>query len=238
MAIENGTYIKLSYTGSVNGVPFDTTDAEVAKTAGIFRENAMYGPSTVKVGAGHLLPGVDEDLAGKEIGKEYTLVVPAEKAFGEHKKEELKAIDKKAFEKKPELFERVKIEGRDGVVVNKVGSRYIVDFNHPLAGQDVAYVYTIEGVVEDGTEQLAGMIKLLTGRDMKVSAEDKTFVSIEIPAMMAMYNQNWLMTQYMVSQEAFLIFPEIENVKFIESFPRPNYKAEEESAPAEEQAAE
>ena len=36
MAIENGTYIKLSYTGSVNGVPFDTTDAEVAKTAEIY----------------------------------------------------------------------------------------------------------------------------------------------------------------------------------------------------------
>ena len=73
---------------------------------------------------------------------------------------------------------------------------------------------------------------------MKVDASDKTFVSIDIPAMMAMYNQNWLMTQYMISQEAFAIFPEIENVKFIESFPRPNYKTEEESAPAEEQAAE
>ncbi|ABN07318.1 peptidylprolyl isomerase, FKBP-type [Methanocorpusculum labreanum Z] len=238
MAIENGTYIKLSYTGSVNGVPFDTTDAEVAKTAGIFREKALYGPAVVKVGAGHVLPGVDEDLAGKEIGTEYTLVLPAAKAFGEHKTEEMKAFDKKTFEKKPEVFERVTIEGREGVVVNKVGNRYIVDFNHPLAGQEVSYVYTIEGVVEDGAEKLAGIIKLLTGRDMKVDAEDKTFVSIEIPAMMAMYNQNWLMTQYMVSQEAFAIFPEIENVKFVESFPRPNYKTEEESAPAEEQAAE
>ena len=238
MAIENGTYIKLSYTGSVNGVPFDTTDAEVAKTAGIFRENAMYGPSIVKVGAGHLIRGVDEDLAGKEIGTEYTLVVPAEKAFGEHKPEEMKAFDKKAFEKKPEVYERVTIEGREGVVVNKVGSRYVVDFNHPLAGQEITYTYTIEGVIEDGTEKLAGLIRLITGREMKVDATDKTFVSIDIPAMMAMYNQNWLMTQYMISQEAFAIFPEIENVKFIESFPRPNYKKEEESAPAEEQAAE
>ncbi|HJJ30165.1 MAG TPA: FKBP-type peptidyl-prolyl cis-trans isomerase [Methanocorpusculum sp.] len=234
MAIENGTYIKLSYTGSVNGVPFDTTDAEVAKTAEIYRENAMYGPATVKVGAGHVLPGVDEDLAGKEVGKEYTLVIPAAKAFGEHKSEEMKAFDKKAFDKKPEMYERVKIEGRDGVVINKVGSRYIVDFNHPLAGQDISYVYTIESVVEDGIEKLTGMIKLLTGRDMKVTAEDKTFISIEVPAMMSMYNQNWLMTQYMVSQEAFAIFADIENVKFIESFPRPTIKTES----AEEQAAE
>ena len=146
----------------------------------------------------------------------------------------MKAFDKKAFEKKPEMYERVKIEGRDGVVINKVGSRYIVDFNHPLAGQDISYVYTIESVIEDGTEKLTGMLKLLTGRDMKVSAEDKTCVTIEIPAMMSMYNQNWLMTQYMVSQEAFAIFADIENVKFIESFPRPTIKTES----AEEQAAE
>ena len=236
MAIENGTYIKLSYTGSVNGSAFDTTDIDVAKTAKIFRENAVYGPSVVKVGAGHLLPGLDEELAGKEIGKEYTVVLPAEKAFGEHKTEDMKAVDKKAFEKKPELFERVTIEGRDGVVVNKIGSRFLVDFNHPLAGQEVTYVYTIESIVEDGTEKLTGIIKLITGRDMKVDASDKTFVSIEIPAMMAMYNQNWFMTQYMISQEAFADFPEIQNVKFVESFPRPKAKTEEE--PAEVKAAE
>ena len=94
MAIENGNYVKLSYTGSVNGAPFDTTDAEEAKKAGIFRENALYGPVVVKVGAGHVLPGVDEDLAGKEIGQEDTVVVPPEKAVGEHKKDELKAVDK------------------------------------------------------------------------------------------------------------------------------------------------
>jgi len=31
----------------------------------------------------------------------------------------------------------------------------------------------------------------------------------------------------MISQEAFAIFPKIENVKFVESFPRPNVKTEE-----------
>ena len=36
MAIENGTYIKLNYTGTINGVAFDTTDAEAAKNANIF----------------------------------------------------------------------------------------------------------------------------------------------------------------------------------------------------------
>ena len=49
--------------------------------------------------------------------------------------------------------------------------------------------------------------------------------------MMAMYNQNWMMTEYMITQEAFGLFPEIESVKFVETFPRPNLKVDE---PAEE----
>lgn len=227
MAIQNGDYIKLTYTGSVNGSAFDTTDVEEAKKAGIFRENALYGPAVVKVGAGHVLPGVDEDLAGKEIGQEYTVVVSAEKGFGEHKKDDLKAVDKKVLPQKVAVLDRVTVEGREGVVVNKVGSRYLVDFNHPLAGQELTYTYKIESFVEDPTEKLAGVIRLFTGHEMKVSNAHASFVSIEVPPMMAMYNRNWMMTQYMITREAFDAFPEIESVKFVETFPRPEKKVEE-----------
>ncbi len=234
MAIENGTYIKINYTGSVNGVPFDTTDAEAAKNGKIFREGYTYGPAIVKVGGKHLLAGFDEDLSnGKEVGVEYQLTIPPEKAFGEHKADEMKAVDKKAFDHKPEMFERVVIEGREGNVVNKVGSRYVVDFNHPLAGQTIEYTYTIESIVEDPAECLAGMIKLLTNREMKIGTKHENFVSIEVPAMMAMYNQNWFMTQYMIMQEALELFPAIESVKFVESFPRPKIPEQPEAVEAE-----
>ncbi|HJK34078.1 MAG TPA: peptidylprolyl isomerase, partial [Methanocorpusculum sp.] len=109
--------------------------------------------------------------------------------------------------------------------------RYLVDFNHPLAGQEVTYVYKIEEIVEDPIAKLAGTIRLFTGREMKVSNAHKNFVSVEVPTMMAMYNQNWMMTEYMITQEAFGLFPEIESVKFVETFPRPNLKVDE---PAEE----
>jgi len=222
MVIEIGNYIKLTYTGCVNGVPFDTTDAEAAKKGHIFREGFNYTPAIVKVGAGHVLAGVDEDLVGKEVGKEYKVTIPAEKAFGEHKKDEVKAIDKKAFQKKPEVYEHVTVEGREGLVVNKIGNRYLVDFNHPLAGQAVDYTYKIEAVVSDPVECLEGTIKLITGREMKVNNAHENFVSIEVPAMIAMYNQNWFMTQYMIMQDAFVLFPKAESVKFVENFPRPN----------------
>ena len=62
------------------------------------------------------------------------------------------------------MLDRVTVEGREGVVVNKVGNRYLVDFNHPLAGQEVTYVYKIEEMVEDPIAKLAGTIRLFTGR--------------------------------------------------------------------------
>ena len=124
------------------------------------------------------------------------------------------------------MFDRVTVEGCEGVVVNKIGNHYLVDFTHPLAGQDLTYVYTIESVVEDPIEKLSGTIRLFTDREMKVSNAHKEFVSVAVPPMMAMYNQNWMMTEYMITQEAFALFPEIESVKFVETFPRPNLKAE------------
>ena len=143
----------------------------------------------------------------------------------------MKAVDKKAFDHKPELFERLTVEGREGVVVQKIGNRYIVDFNHPLAGQEVVYTFTIIEEVTDAAECLAGTIKLITGRDMKVGTKHENFVSVEVPTMIAMYNQNWFMTQYLIMQEALELFPNAESVKFVESFPRP--KAVEEPAAEE-----
>jgi len=233
MAIEKGTYIKLNYTGSVNGIAFTTTDAETAKKSSIFNEKTIYAPVIIKVGAGHILPGVDDELAGKEVGKEYTITLGPEKAFGLHKKEEVKAIDKKAFTNKPELFTEVVVEGRKGLVANKIGNRYIVDFNHPLAGQSVDYTFTIEGIVEDDCEKLAGIINQFTGLELKVEVTDSV-ITIDVPEMMAFSNHNWFMLQYMINTEAFTIFPDVKTVKYCESFQRPEEKKEEAAPAAEE----
>jgi hypothetical protein len=64
---------------------------------------------------------------------------------------------------------------------------------------------------------------------MKVSNAHTNFISIDVPPMMAMYNQNWMMTEYMITQEAFDLFPEIESVKFVETFHRSNLETDEEN---------
>jgi FKBP-type peptidyl-prolyl cis-trans isomerase 2 len=44
MPIQEGDFIRLSFSGYANGVLFDTTDEQKARDAGIYDENRTYGP--------------------------------------------------------------------------------------------------------------------------------------------------------------------------------------------------
>ena len=81
MAIKEGDFIKLSYTGTVNGAVFDTTDEETAKTADIHSPNAVYGPVTICVGQKHVIVGLDEELVGKKVGASGEITVPPGKSI-------------------------------------------------------------------------------------------------------------------------------------------------------------
>ena len=133
MAIREGDFIRLSYTGTVNGNVFDTTDEEAAKKAGIHSENAVYGPITICVGQKHVILGLDEELVDKEAGAEGEVTVQPDKAFGERDPKKIQSFPKSKFSEKPVRGMPVKIDEQgDGTVVDVIGSRVIVDFNPAL----------------------------------------------------------------------------------------------------------
>ena len=69
---------------------------------------------------------------------------------------------------------RINVEEQgEGVVVDVIGSRVIVDFNAALAGQTLTYHYKIEEIVTDPLEQIRGLIRLYAGKDMEVTLDDK-----------------------------------------------------------------
>ena len=159
MAIKEGDFIKLSYTGTVNGAVFDTTDEEAAKTAGIHSPNAVYGPVTICVGQKHVIAGLDEELVGKKVGASGEIEVLPEKAFGERDPKRIQSFPKNQFKEKPVRGMTVKIEEQgEGTVVDVIGTKVIVDFNPQLAGQTLTYSYKIEEKVTDPLEQLKGIV--------------------------------------------------------------------------------
>ena len=225
MAIKEGEFIKLSYTGKVGDNVFDTTFEEEAKKAGIFSENAVYGPVTICVGQKHVIAGLDEEIAGKKIGAEGTVTVLPEKAFGERDPKRIQSFPKNQFKEKPVRGMQVRLgEQGEGTVVDVIGSKVIVDFNAPLAGATLTYSYKIEEKVSDPVDKLKGLVKLYSGREMEVSMDDGKATVILPPGII--YDRRWLLWRGRIIHEAFEYTTEISEIVLLESFKRPEKKEE------------
>ncbi|HXX55641.1 MAG TPA: peptidylprolyl isomerase [Methanoregula sp.] len=225
MAIKEGDFIRLTYTGTVNGVVFDTTDEEAAKKAGIHSPEATYGPVTICVGQKHVITGLDEELAGKKAGAEGEVVVPPEKAFGEHDRKRVQSYPKNKFSEKPVRGMPIRIEDQgEGRVVDVIGSRVIVDFNPQLAGQTLTYSYKIEEKVSDPLEQFRGLVRLYAGRDMEISFDDGK-MTVTLPPGIN-YDRRWLLWRGRIIHEGFELIKGISEIVMVERFLWPEKKEE------------
>jgi FKBP-type peptidyl-prolyl cis-trans isomerase SlyD len=225
MPIKEGDFIKLSYTGSTDGRIFDTTDEESAKSAGIHNAAALYGPVTVCVGSRHVILGLDDELVGKEVGSEGDVTVPPEKAFGDRDPKRIQSFQKNRFKEKLVRGATVKVdELGEGMVVDMIGSRVIVDFNAPLAGQTLSYHYKIEEAVDGALERMKGLIRLYAGRDMEVAFDDGT-MTVTLPPGIT-YDRRWLLWRGRIIHEGFGLIPDIREITLLENFKRPEKKEE------------
>jgi FKBP-type peptidyl-prolyl cis-trans isomerase SlyD len=222
--IQEGDFIRLSYTGSYNGRVFDTTDEEKAKEADIHNPSATYGPVVVRVGNRHVILGLDDDLMGKETGYSGEIDIPEDKAFGAHDPERIESFPKSTFKEKPVRGTHVKVDEKgEGVIVDVIGNRVIVDFNHPLSGKTLHYTYTIEDIVGEETDQLNGLIQLYAGRDLDMGIADG-IVTITLPPGIT-YDRRWVLWRSRIIHEAFEAIPGIKEIVLMERFKRPEKDA-------------
>ncbi|MFC7070301.1 FKBP-type peptidyl-prolyl cis-trans isomerase [Halobaculum lipolyticum] len=185
--IQDGDFVRLDYTvrtateDDEEGRVVDTTRKEVAEEAGIDDDEYDFSPRTIVVGEGHVFGAVDEDLLGKEVGDTNTVTVPAAEAFGEFDPDDVRTV---SAEKIPEDDRypgaQVTIDGEQGYVETVIGGRSRVDFNHPLAGDDLEYEYEIVGLVDDDEEKAAGLIGMYLQETPEVRIETET-VEEEVP---------------------------------------------------------
>ena len=175
--LQKGDVVKLAYTARTvdGGQLVDTTDEEVAEDDGIDTEQQEFGPRTIVLGENHIFPDVEQDIYGKEVGDEGNVTVAAADAFGEYDEEEVRTVSK---DKIPEDDRypgaHVDIEGEHGHVETIIGGRARVDFNHPLAGEDVEYDYEILEEVTDREEKAQGIIQMMLDMELDVWFETDT----------------------------------------------------------------
>ncbi len=183
MAIKEGDFIRLNYTGKVQetGDIFDTTNKEVAEEAGLSTENKTYGAIPIAVGVGHVLKGLDKDIVGMEAGEKKTIEVKPEDAFGPRDPKAIQLIPMGEFKKqniKPQVGMSLTLEGHTGKIRSISGGRVTVDFNHEFAGKTLVYDVEVEKIIEDDLEKIYGIIELqypnpnIKPEDNEVKIED------------------------------------------------------------------
>jgi len=166
--LQRGDFVTVAYTARTveDGTLVDTTDPEVAEEEGV-GEDQEFAPRTIVLGEGHVFGAVEDDIVGKEVGDTGTVTVPAAEAFGEFEEDEVRTI---STDRVPEDDRypgaHVDIDGEHGHVETVIGGRARVDFNHPLAGEDVEYEYETVDEVED--------------REAKAQALMDTFLDIDL----------------------------------------------------------
>jgi FKBP-type peptidyl-prolyl cis-trans isomerase SlyD len=167
---QRGDFVTIAYTARTveDGTLVDTTDPEVAEEEGV-GEDQEFAPRTVVLGEGHVFGAVEDDIVGNEVGDEGTVTVGAAEAFGEFDQDEVRTV---SVDRIPEDDRypgaHVDIDGEHGHVETVIGGRARVDFNHPLAGEDVEYEYEILDEVEDREEKAQALLDTMLDIDLEM----------------------------------------------------------------------
>jgi len=176
--MKKGDFIELEYTGKVKDMDFvfDTTSEKEAKENNIHDARASYGPVVICIGQGHVIRGLDEQLEGKELEKKYHIEISPEQGFGKKNAKLIQLVATNKFIKQkinPMPGLQVNIDDMTGMIRTVSGGRTLVDFNHPLAGKELAYDFKINKIVKDDEKKLNALLKLqLNLKDVKVAIKD------------------------------------------------------------------
>ena len=145
--VKNGDYVQLHYTGSLeDGTMFDTSwDRE---------------PLEFLVGGGGIIAGFNDAVIGMELEDEKLVTLTPEQAYGE-RREDLKREFPKSMlgDRQVEVGEELRFASPYGPVTGKVltiePDKFLVDFNHPLAGKTLLFQIKIVGITDQPTQQPA-----------------------------------------------------------------------------------
>lgn len=156
--MEKGDNISVNYVGKYdNGTVFDTSLLTVAKEAGLYDANSTrtYEPLSFVVGAGQMISGFDNGVLNMTVGKEKTLKLSPEEAYGEYNQEYLIPVPRSDLENAsiiPEIGKQVGTMMGVATIVDITDSNVTLDFNSPLAGKNLTFEITVLSIEKAGKE--------------------------------------------------------------------------------------
>ena len=131
--VENGNTVSVHYTGTLNdGTQFDTSQGR--------------DPLSFQVGDGQVISGFDNAVVGMVVGESKTFTIPAEEAYGPKNEDAIQEVSKTRFPEGYDAEVGQTVTGQNEVgqnfqalIIAETEETVTLDFNHPLAGQDLTF---------------------------------------------------------------------------------------------------
>lgn len=185
--MKKGDFIKINYIGRLeSGEIFDLTDEKIAKKEKVFNPKVRYGPVTVIVGAGFIVPGLEKAIMDMKVGEKKEINIEPEKGFGKRDPKLIRTFPLKVFKnQKLDPFPGMIVDfsGTKGRIQSIDAGRVRVDFNNPLAGKKLHYEIEIVENIEKPEERVKSIFDFFGIKDVDVKIENKevTIKTISLP---------------------------------------------------------
>jgi len=148
--VENGKYITVKYTGTLdNGDVFDS--------------NVERQPMEVLMGAGQLIPGFESQLMGMSLNEKKVFTVPSDDAYGPKDDRLMQSVPRSEVPKGMDIYlgmvvgfmtpDGQKVPAR---IVQLDDEQLTMDMNHPLAGESLTFEIEVVGISDTPTQKNEG----------------------------------------------------------------------------------
>ena len=201
--MEEGDIIHVDYDlyNGETGDLIETTKEATAKEHEVHEENRTYTPMVCVVGSGSLIPGFEAALLDAKPNKDVELELAPVDAYGEKDSEQIEtiSIDKliRAVQDPNALYigAPVTINGRQGQLSYLAAGRARIDYNHPMAGKTLKYVFTVVKELKGKDDKVLGLLESNTGHtgfEVSFKGDD---LSITLPQSM-LFDTNAAMLKF------------------------------------------
>ncbi len=191
-------FVEIEFLGRnlTTGEIFDTNNLSEAKKINPNVKDTK--PLVTCIGEGFVVPGLDQALEGKEIGKKEAIKLSPEKAFGPRNPALVRMIPMKIFTEQkvyPQPGMTLALDNQLVKVISVSAGRVLVDFNNPLAGKDIEYEFEIKKIISDLKEKANALQNILFGQvfefDLDEKAQKLIFKDIKLAQLLEVFRSKF-----------------------------------------------
>jgi len=146
-SVQNGVVVSMEYTLKINGEVIDSSEGQ--------------DPLEFLTGHGNIISGLEREMIGMKVGDSKDVVVPPADGYGDYDEEAYLDVPKNQFPKDMEVEEGLELtvrddsgQGRYARIESVEGETVRLNFNHPLAGDELHFSVKVVNLREPTSEEL------------------------------------------------------------------------------------